>query len=79
MFTEAEVRFISREHATVGLQRFPDVNSATLRNRERSERVIRRVLEERARRLGPLFTDFQAKDAIPATDLDVQIASTKLW
>jgi len=80
MFTEQEIRFLSREHAALGLKEFPNVNPATLRNREYSQRVITRVLEERARKLGPLFSEFQAKTAaIPATDLDVQIASTKLW
>ena len=81
MFTEAEVRFLSREHAALGLKQFPDVRPETLRNRSYSERVIQRVLEERARRLGPLFAEFQNKGAAPTptTDLQAEIAAEKLW
>jgi len=79
MFSEAEVRFISREHAALGLKEFPNVRPETLRNRFYSERVIQRVLEERARRLGPLFAEFQAHAARPATDLDTQVTAAKLW
>jgi len=79
MFSEAEVRFLSREHAALGLKEFPDVRPATLRNREYSQRVITRVLEERARRLGPLFTEFQAQATQPATELESQVTAAKLW
>jgi len=80
MFSEAEVRFISREHAALGLKEFPDVRPATLRNRSYSERVIQRVLEERARRLGPLFTEFQSKTtATPANDLEATLAADRLF
>lgn len=80
MFTEAEVRFLSREHATLGLQQFPNVDPNTIRgDRERSIRVVQRVLEKRAKVLGPLFAEFQAKAAQPASDLEAQIAAAKLW
>jgi len=80
MFTEAEVRFLSREHAAVGLKQFPDVRPETLRNRAYSERVIQRVLEARAKRLGPLFAEFQGKTAtIPATDLESTLAAERLF
>jgi len=80
MFTEAEVRFISREHATLGLHRFPDVDPATIRgDRERSQRVIQRVLEKRAKILGPQFAEFQAKAAESTTDLESALAAERLF
>lgn len=79
-FTEAEVRFISREHATLGLHRFPSVDPATIRgDRAKSMRVVQRVLETRAKVLGPLFTEFQAKAAQPTSDLESTMAAERLF
>jgi hypothetical protein len=78
MFTEAEVRFLSREHAVEGLRPFPEIDPATLRDKEQSLRVIQRVMEERARKLGRTFTDFQGKTSVP-DDLAAKIQSSKLW
>jgi len=77
-FTEAEVRFLSRENAAMGLKEFPTIDPATLRNRERSLCVINRLLEERARKLGRVFTDFQGKTSVP-DDLAQKISASKLW
>ena len=79
MFTNEEVRFLSREHAVVGLKEFPSIDPATLTvNRESSLRTIKRLLEERARKLGRTFTDFQGKTSVP-DDLAEKIQSSRLW
>jgi hypothetical protein len=78
LFTNEEVRFLSREHAVVGLREFPEIDPATLRNRESSLRTIKRLMEARAKKLGKVFTDFQGHSSIP-DDLDTKIQSSKLW
>jgi hypothetical protein len=80
MFTETEVRFLSREHAAIGLKAFPLVDPATLKsNRDQSLRVIQRVLEQRAKVLGLRFAEFQRETSLPVNDLESKIQASKLF
>lgn len=62
MFTPAEVRFLSGEHATHGFREM-GIDPSTLNpaTRERSLRVIQGVLEKRAQILGKQFAEFRGQ------------------
>jgi hypothetical protein len=77
MFTESEVRLLSREHAAYGLSAMPYVGEETLKtNKERSLRTIQRVLETRAKKLGSAFV---RETAARTDDLAAQVQGSKLF
>jgi len=83
MFTESEKAFLCREHASMGLREFPLIDPSTLRNREQSLRVINRILEARAAKLGSLFEAFRQEQAAAkpkrTPSLEQKISASKLW
>ena len=72
-FNEVEVRFLRGEHAMAGLRPIRD-----LRELGCPARIFEKILDQRARKLGPL--DTLRVNAAPATDdLDQRISASKLW
>lgn len=75
-FTENEVRFLARAHGRL-------VPIADIRQLGCPEAIFNRILEDRARKLGNVFTEFRAgiKSTATATEanLAAEIAANKLF
>jgi len=78
-FEEREIRFLRQEFATQRLRPIRD-----LRELGCPARIFERVLEDRARKLGPEFAKFRAEDSLTTTaplqaDLAARVESAKLF
>jgi hypothetical protein len=82
-FTEAERRFLHREHGEVRLGNLLTVDEFIAINcpPEMAERIVARELEKRAKKLGPKFDAFRKRQpaAQASDDLAGRIAAADLF
>jgi hypothetical protein len=88
VFTEREIKFLIQPHKMETADRGGSRTlfaAHDLRELGCPASIFNRVLEGRARKLGPKFAEFRKQQyreqpqGTPASDLDAQIAAAKLW
>ena len=87
MYTEQEIAFLMQPQRTANAERssHPLAASVDIRTLGCPTHIFNRLLEDRARKLGPKFTEFRNRqcatriEAATPADLDTRVAASSLF